>query len=45
MYKSREESRKALPIIIDRLRKQGYKFLSVSELLRKKELERTVKKG
>jgi peptidoglycan/xylan/chitin deacetylase (PgdA/CDA1 family) len=33
MYKSREESRKALPIIIDRLRKQGYKFLSVSDLL------------
>lgn len=33
MYQSREESRKALPIIIDRLHKQGYTFLSVSELL------------
>ncbi|HBG19501.1 MAG TPA: polysaccharide deacetylase [Desulfobulbaceae bacterium] len=35
MYKNREESRKALPIIIDRLREQRYKFLSVSELLRR----------
>ena len=35
MYKSREESRKALPIIINGLRERGYEFLTVSELLRR----------
>ena len=31
MYKSREESRKALPKIIDGLRNKGYEFVTVSE--------------
>lgn len=35
MYQSRSETRKALPEIIDRLRRAGYEFLTVSELLRK----------
>jgi peptidoglycan-N-acetylglucosamine deacetylase len=33
MYAGGEESRKALPIIIDRLREMGYHFKTVSELL------------
>lgn len=33
MYESRAESRKALPAIIDRLHQNGYRFLTVSELL------------
>ena len=33
MYDSREPSREALPEIIDRLRRQGYRFVTVSELL------------
>lgn len=33
MYDSREESRKALPVIIDRLREEGYSFRTISELL------------
>jgi len=33
MYKSRAETRKALPEIIDRLRQTGYEFVTVSELL------------
>jgi chitin deacetylase len=34
MYDSRAESRRALPVIIDRLRARGYRFVTVSELLR-----------
>ncbi|HEX7151153.1 MAG TPA: polysaccharide deacetylase family protein [Thermoanaerobaculia bacterium] len=33
MFRSREESRKALPLIIPRLRAAGYDFVTVSELL------------
>ncbi len=33
MYESREPSRKALPIIITNLRKKGYRFVTVSELI------------
>lgn len=35
MYKSRETSRKALPGIIAGLRKRGYRFVTVSELLKR----------
>lgn len=34
MYDSRAKSRTALPLIIDRLRERGYRFVTVSELLR-----------
>lgn len=34
MYDSREESRKALPIIIDNLKQKGYKFVTINELIR-----------
>ena len=37
MYESRHESRKALPLVIDRLRNRGYEFMTVSELLRTRE--------
>lgn len=33
MYDSREESRKAVPLVIDRLRVRGYRFVTISELL------------
>lgn len=33
MYESREESRKSLPIFIKNLKKRGYKFVTVDELL------------
>ena len=33
MYESRETSRQALPTIIERLHEQGYKLVTVSELL------------
>ncbi|PKL44919.1 MAG: polysaccharide deacetylase [Candidatus Riflebacteria bacterium HGW-Riflebacteria-2] len=33
MYKSREESRKALPKLIEALKQQGYRFATVTELL------------
>jgi peptidoglycan/xylan/chitin deacetylase (PgdA/CDA1 family) len=33
MYKSRAETRKALPVIIDGLRKRGYRFVTVSQLI------------
>lgn len=33
MYGSREESRKAIPLIIDRLRRRGYRFVTVSDLM------------
>lgn len=33
MYESRENSRMALPIIIERLHARGYKFVTVSELI------------
>ncbi len=33
MYKSRAETRKALPVIIDGLKKQGYRFVTVSQLI------------
>lgn len=34
MYKSRETTRQALPMIIDGLRAKGYRFLTVEELLK-----------
>lgn len=34
MYESREESRKAVPLIIDGLRQRGYRFATVTELMR-----------
>lgn len=36
MYASRAESRKALPLIIDGLHARGYSFVTVSELMRRK---------
>ena len=33
MYDSREESRKAIPLVIDGVRERGYRFVTVSELL------------
>ena len=33
MYKSRAETRKALPMIIDGLHKKGYRFVTVSQLI------------
>lgn len=38
MYESRETSRKALPMIIDGLHKRGYKFVTVSELIKEDDL-------
>jgi peptidoglycan/xylan/chitin deacetylase (PgdA/CDA1 family) len=37
MYRSRAESRKAVPGIIDGLRERGLRFVTVSELLRRRE--------
>ncbi len=34
MYESRDESRKAVPVIVDSLRNRGFSFVTVSELLR-----------
>ena len=34
MYKSREASRQALPLVIDGLRERGFSFVTISELLR-----------
>lgn len=34
MYKSREESRKSLPKVIDELKNKGFEFVTVSELLK-----------
>ncbi len=35
MYKSREESRKAIPMIVSRLKEKGYSFATVTDLLAK----------
>jgi len=37
MYQARGPSRAALPGVIDELRKQGYRFVTVSELLRRRQ--------
>ena len=34
MYDQREESRKSLPILIEELRNQGYRFVTIDELVR-----------
>lgn len=36
MYRSREASRQALPMIIDGLRERGFQFVTVSELMQRK---------
>ncbi len=38
MYQSRQSSREALPLIIQGLKQQGYRFVTVSELLAEKPL-------
>lgn len=39
MYDSREESRKALPLIIESLMLKGYKFVTINELIRQGSVE------
>ncbi len=39
MYQSRQTSREALPLIIQGLKQQGYRFVTVSELLAEKQRE------
>lgn len=34
MYEGRRESRKSLPLIIEKLKRKGYQFVTVNELIR-----------